>query len=293
MRSDFKVFEKNLHSEVVQEIKGWTKHPELSKLLRKLCSIKDWSTFLNHYAEAMVAFHLIRHDCEVLGVEVTTINAKTADFKISKDGEIFYVHIKRLNWDEETDKDLKIGSRLQCLRKIHRPVLVSMLFYRSLSDQEMQEFCKREVKEFVKKAIEGAKIEIVSGTGEVLGECEIGPNHGGQNVSLLQIPSVKNVDESHRMCQRLKRAYKQFMPQAINIILATSAWQDTGSTEDFQDAVESFWGDGKQSRSNVVAYFEFKPKGKNVNFELFFREKYEIPSYIISVFGKNFHQIKS
>jgi len=178
--SGLKKFEKDLNTEVVAEINGWEKHPELSKLLKILQSIKDPQQFQDHYAEAMVARHLIRHGCE-LQVEVLTVNCGRADLKVSKSSNTFFVHIKRTNLDKETTKNLKINTRLNCLRKIRRPITVSLIPYKSLTDQEMQ-YCCKEAKEFIENASEGNRKEIKNINDEALVEFEIGPCHNGQHV---------------------------------------------------------------------------------------------------------------
>jgi len=283
MTSGFKIFVKDLNQEIVAEINGWEKHPELSKLLKKLQSIKDPQQFQNHYAEAMVARHLIRQGCE-LQVEVPTANGKKADFKVSKSSNTFFIHIKRTNLDKETTKNLKINTRLNCLRKIRRPITVSLIHYKSLTDQEMQ-YCCKEAKEFIENASEGEKKEIKNMNDEVLAEFEIGPCHNGQHVKFdpILLGAICGGDDT-RIYEQLSHAYKRFMPEAINIILVTSAWRDDASIEDLQEAVDDFWSDRKHSCSKIIGWFMFEPRGSRTDFKLFFRDNYENPQYIVDVF---------
>ena len=283
MTSGFKIFVKDLNQEIVAEINGWEKHPELSKLLKKLQSIKDPQQFQNHYAEAMVARHLIRQGCE-LQVEVPTANGKKADFKVSKSSNTFFIHIKRTNLDKETTKNLKINTRLNCLRKIRRPIIVSLIHYKSLTDQEMQ-YCCKEAKEFIENASEGEKKEIKNMNDEVLAEFEIGPCHNGQHVKFdpILLGAICGGDDT-RIYEQLSHAYKRFMPEAINIILVTSAWRDDASIEDLQEAVDDFWSDRKHSCSKIIGWFMFEPRGSRTDFKLFFRDNYENPQYIVDVF---------
>lgn len=102
-------FEGILHPEVVGEIKGWAKHPELPKLLNKLETIKDREQFLDHYSEAMIARHLISKGCE-LKVEVKTKKGRHADFEVSKNNSVFFIHVKRLNFDRDLQHDLNVGA---------------------------------------------------------------------------------------------------------------------------------------------------------------------------------------
>ncbi len=216
MSSGLEIFEKDLHPEVVAEIRGWTKHPELSKLLNKLESIKDGEPFLDIYAEAMVARHLISQECEIK-VEVPTKNGKSADFKVSKGSSIFFVHVKRLNFDREMQYDLNVGND----------------------------------------------------------------------------PRVKDGGEDSRYLKKLKRAYKQFMPDGVNIILVTSAWRDSASIGELREGVEDFWSNGKHSDSNIIGWFLFHPREKSINFELFFRENSEKHPYIAELFGRNCEEMQT
>ena len=210
MRSGLEIFAKGLHPEVVAEIRGWIKHPELSKLLNKLESMKDCEQFLDFYAEAMVARHLISQECEIK-VEVPTKNGKSADFKVSKGSNTLFVHVKRLNFDREMQHDLNVGND----------------------------------------------------------------------------PRVNDGGDDGRYLKKLKRAYKQFMPDGVNIILVTSAWRDDSSIDDLRDGVEDFWSNGKHSDSNIIGWFLFHPREKSIDFELFFRENSEKSTYIVELFGRN------
>ena len=268
------LFEKNLHPGIVADIREWAKNPELSKLLIKLQSLKDWQQFLNHYAEAIVARYLINQECEIK-VEVPTINGKSADFEVSKSSETFFVHVKRLNFDEEMQNDFNVGTRLDRLRKEG----IGFLFYKSLTDLEMQQFYK-EARSFSREAKDGDSKEIKSKSGEVLGECDKIKN--GQSTTVY---SVKSVDYSDRYSKKLKDAYEQFMPDSKNVILVTSAWRDSASIEELQESLEDFWFDGKNSCSNIIGWFEFDPRGDSVDFKMFFRKNSVRPNHIVELFS--------
>jgi len=261
------LFEKNLHPGIVADIREWAKNPELSKLLIKLQSLKDWQQFLNHYAEAIVARYLINQECEIK-VEVPTING-------SKSSETFFVHVKRLNFDEEMQNDFNVGTRLDRLRKEG----IGFLFYKSLTDLEMQQFYK-EARSFSREAKDGDSKEIKSKSGEVLGECDKIKN--GQSTTVY---SVKSVDYSDRYSKKLKDAYEQFMPDSKNVILVTSAWRDSASIEELQESLEDFWFDGKNSCSSIIGWFEFDPRGDSVDFKMFFRKNSVRPNHIVELFS--------
>lgn len=280
MNSGLEIFEKRLHPEVVGEIKGWDKHALLSKLLEKLQSIKDlkqWDQFLNYYSEAMVAWHLIRRGCEIDGYEIPNDINKSADFQVSKDSNTFFLHIKRLNFDEETRHDLNVSTRLESLQKGG----ISYNFDKSLTDKEMQHFYK-ESKKFSKIAKTGETKDIISETGEILGQCD--KIQYGQFTNY----SPKTVDDCDRFSDKLSEAYKQFMPNAANFVLVTSAWRDIGSIEDLKRSLDVFWAFGKHSCSNIVGWFEFDPRENSIDFKLFFREHDKWPPYVFDVFGPDY-----
>ncbi len=273
MTSGLELYEKNLHLEVIADVKGWSTHPELSKLLKKLQSIKDWQKFKDHYAEAIVARHLISHRCEIK-IEVPTVNGRCADFQVLKGNNMFFVHIKRLNFGKEMQHDLNVSKRLDSLRKRG----IGFIFYKSLTDQEMQHFYK-EAKKFSKGARMGDTKVIISKTGEILGECDKAKD--GQSTTAY---SGKDGNDSDRFSSKISDAYNQFMPDAVNVILVTSAWQDYASVEDLQEAVDDFWFAGKHCCSNIIGWFKFDPRRNSTDFKLFFRENNERPPYILDVF---------
>ncbi|MBL7184922.1 MAG: hypothetical protein ISS70_01240 [Phycisphaerae bacterium] len=273
VRSGLKIFERNLHPEVVDEIGGWAEHPELSKLLEKLESIRGWEQFLDHYAEALIARHLIGHGCE-LEVEVPTINGKKADFRVSEGNQTFYIHVKRLNFDKEMRNDLKVGTRLDSLRREG----FGFSFSKSLTDDEMQQFCK-EAFRLSKELVNGESKEVTSKTGEMLGEC-----HRMKRGQSITIYSAKDGDCSDRFLKKLKSAYRQFMPDCVNVILVRSAWRDDDSIESLRESADDFWSDGGHPCSSIVGWFVFDPRGDSVDFELFFRENFEKPPHIGKLF---------
>lgn len=280
--SGLEKFENNLHPAVVAEIKEWIKHSELSNLLKKLQSIKDWEQFLDYYAEAIVAWHLIRQGCETEGYEVPSVNGRSADFQISKGSNRFFLHIKRLNFDGETHHDFNVSKQLEGLQEKG----IGFSFDKSVSDEEMQH-CYKVAKNFSKEAKVGETKDIISETGEILGQCAKVSN--GQ--FFASVYSAKSGDDSDRFSDKLSEAYKQFMPNAVNFILVTSAWRDIGSIEDLKRSLGDFWAIGKHSCSNIVGWFEFDPRGNSIDFKLFFREKYKRPAYILDVFGPDYEVV--
>jgi len=194
-KTGLEIFEEISHPAVVAKIRGWANHPERSKILHTLESQKKQEPFSDIYAEAMIARYLISKGCE-LKVEVPTKNGKSADFKVSKGGNAFFVHVKRSNFDRDFQHALDAKSD----------------------------------------------------------------------------SPVKDGADNSRYLRKLKSAYKQFMPNEINVILITSAWRDSSSIGFLKDDLDDFWSNGKHSDSSIVGYFTFEPTGESIDFELIFRE---------------------
>jgi hypothetical protein len=275
------LFERDLCPRDVADIRAWSRHPGLSSLLTKLQSMKRWQRFLDHYAEAMIALCLIRQACE-LQYEVPTVNGGSADFKVSRGGSVFFVHVKRTNLDQATRKNLDISRRLARLREIRRPITVSFMFCQLLTDQEMQRCCK-EARAFIEGAAEGERKEIESTAGELLGEFEIGPRHNGQHVRLAEVLPAVDGGSDCAVRSQLGHAYRRFMPGFENVILVTDFWNDEGSIDDMRDAFDEFWAGRNHPLANAIVYFVMDPKNGKIGFEPFFRNC-GIPSYIIDLF---------
>jgi hypothetical protein len=275
------LFVKDLHADDVAEIRGWSTRPGLLALLTKLNSMKEREQFLDHYAEAMVALHLIRQACE-LEYEAPTVNRKSADLKVSKGRNVFFAHIKRVNLSPAMAKDWRIATRLYSLKQIRRPVTVSVTFFRSLTDQEMQ-YCCKIARGFVEVGNHGDRKEIVNAGDEPLVELEIGPRHTGRHIRLLLVgPGVDGGDES-QIRNQLTDAYHQFMPGFENIVLVATFWSDDGGVGDLKEALGEFWTDGNHPLSKAVVYFAFDPKEGTIGFQPFFRDERTLP-YIAEVF---------
>jgi len=98
---------------------------------------------------------------------------------------------------------------------------------------------------------------------------------------------VNDGGDDGRYLRKLKSAYKQFMPDGVNIILITSAWRDSGSIMDLRDDLDDFWSIEENPDSNIIGYFTFEPNGKSIDFELIFREGSDKPSNLVELFERN------
>lgn len=299
MKHNFESFCSKLNKSVVNEINGWSEDQELKKLLSTLKSINDPQPFLDHYAEAMIARFFMKPGY-LLNVEFPTINGKHADFRAYKDDSSFFIHIKRLNTEGKIQKQMNIQSRLKDLKKIQKPFVVSILFFRDLSNLEMQYFYDF-VYQFIMKASVGDSVEIEKNNGGILGECLIyGTNKVG-HVLLVHTSQVKVIEDKKRFYDKLSDAYNQFMPKAVNLIFITSPW--TSDIEDFESALlggtyedytviptkkgrqnNGFWSGNKHPDSYIAIWFNFGLGEDYINFSIWYRDNYKVPEFIMGIF---------
>ncbi|HUT31178.1 MAG TPA: hypothetical protein VMX13_15390 [Sedimentisphaerales bacterium] len=304
MKNALEVYGHRLNDRVVEDIRSWRNHPELSKLLQSLRSTSEPQRFLDHYAEAVVARYLLQKGCK-LAVEVPTPNGRTADLQVSSEGFTFWAHIKRLNADEQTQTEINIQSRLQPLRRIPRPIILTACFDRVPTDAEMQQ-AYRELKRFVEMEPVGEKIVVTSASGNELGAFGIAGEHTGTHVQTVIRGTVKCVDDKARLYGKFSEAYKQFMPGGLNLILVTTGWSD--DIEDFETALlgstyevwngmppdfrviesgrkkDGFWSQNKHPQSAVAAWFNFGTKEDFVHFIVWCRQDHKIPHPVTNLF---------
>ncbi len=273
----------HINSLVLNEINSWEADTELSKLLKTIRSAKNQESFLDHYAEAMVARYFIIRGCS-LKVEVLTVNGRTADFRVAKDKYTFFVHIKRLNLEQVIQKELKAISRLRNLRKIHKAVDVKISLLRRLTDNEMQEVY-RQAKECIKNSKVDDRITIKNATGITLAKCEVSPKKGkGKNGRFDILPKLWAPNDRKRLYDKLSQTYKQFMPESLNVILVTSRLVD--AFDDFEKSLldsTGFWSNEKHPDSNMVGWFKFDTDDY-INFRIWYRDGRKIPVEIKNIF---------
>jgi len=212
----------NINPAILSEINSWEHHPDLKKLFKKLHSANNQQSFLDHLAEAMVARFLIKRGWE-LEVEVQTPQGRSVDFRATKHNYTLCVHIKRLNLEQKIQNEQRIITRLQPLSKI--PISCNLIvdLSKRLTNKEMQELC-RQAKSFIINSQIGDKKNILCSDGNILAKCEISPksNGKGKNVGVLVLPKLWPVRDRERLYEVLSEAYKQFMPNSLNVILVTS-----------------------------------------------------------------------
>jgi hypothetical protein len=244
-------FAAQLHPSVVDEMRGWVDDPELGKLFASLDAHPSFKSFLDTYAEAMVARHLRARGC-ALTFEVPTPSGRACDFLVEVDGQQFYLHVKRADTEPPRGRRLTISSRLRYLERIERPYVVSVRWHEGVTDSQMQRLV-RSAREFIMHAHVGDELVVHDDDGREIGGVLIVAPWEGPHVSLaIGLPSGF-IDEVQRMRKLLRRAHRQFMPRADNVVLVCSSNEADG--EDFEDALLG---------SHVERWDAFPPRGSRI-----------------------------
>ena len=284
---------KGLDAAVVDEIHGWAADPQLGKLYTSLQAIRDREKFLDTYAEAMVARHLLNRGCR-LSVEVLTPSGRTCDFEVKHGAQRFYLHVKHLNTGRPVRKRLTVSSRLRYLERIARPYIVSVHLRDVPDDQAMQKFVTSAA-DFIQHARIGDEL-VVRDDGEVqIGGCRIvAPWEGNRVIVVLGLPSGF-IDEAPRIRRLMRKAYRQFMPGATNVILICSSHVE--DAEDFATALlgshierwdaqppqgrrvahgrdaDGFWHGKRFPASHAAGWFHFTPEAAALQCRLWLRRE--------------------
>ena len=228
-------FATELNPAIVGMVRSWRGDPELDLLYRRIQTSKTQRSFLDCYAEALVAGHARQSQCKI-NLEVPTPNGKTCDMHIQRNGHSLFVHVKRLGGTKSTSKRLTISSRLRILEKIKRPVVVKIRWHEGLDDEAMQAFVVAAGR-FIERASMGDEHVVHSSTGGELGGVKIvAPNDEGRVSLVIGFPEGF-VDHSQRIARLIRRAHQQFMPKEANLVLVCTP-NHTGE----EDVKSAFFG---------------------------------------------------
>jgi hypothetical protein len=276
---------------VVDEIEGWAADPELGKLCASLQAIRHRQKFLNTYAEAMVARYLLDRGCG-LRVEILTPAGRTCDFEVTRDGHRFFLHVKRLNTERAVRRRLTVSSRLRYLERIQRPYVVSVRFNDGLTDEQMQRYVMSAA-EFIGQARVGDEVVIRDDAGAEIGGCRVVAPWQGSRVTLVLGLPTGFIDEAPRIRRLMRKAYRQFMPGAANIILICSSHVE--DADDFGNALlgshierwdahpprgrrvahgrdsDGFWHDQRFPESAAAGWFHFRSQASALQCRLWIR----------------------
>lgn len=244
-------FAPKLHPGLLSDINGWATHRGLRPLHLGLQGAVPESVFYDRLAEAMVARHLERKGCGLV-VEVPTPSGRACDFEVTHAGHTFYLHVKRLETERPARRNLSISPRLRMLERIERPYIVQVRWRKGTTEVDMQRFVN-EAGRFIRSARVGEEHVVKAESGREIGGVLMTAPHDGTHVTLaIGLPSGF-IDETQRMRRLLRRAYRQFMPRALNVTLLCSSHRD--DRDDFDNALFG---------AHVERWDAFPPKGRRV-----------------------------
>lgn len=244
-------FSDELDPGVVSTALTWHDDPELSELLARLIGHEERRRFFDAYAEAIVARHLLEHDCTIQ-FEVPTPSGRRCDFAVRTPRGEFFLHVKRLDTDRPHHRRISVSSRLRYLERIERPYMVSVRWADHLSDEQMQSLVT-EGAAFLREARVGDEKIVLDEDGlEIGGLRVVAPGQGRFVTLTIGLPDGF-VDESLRIGKLLGRAYQQFMPGRVNVILIGTSHE--ADQLDFEAALLG---------SHVERWDEHPPQGSRI-----------------------------
>lgn len=311
--SGLKHFEGQLNPRVVEQIETWADSSDLQQLHASLLAHTKSKTFFDAYAEAMVARHLMARGCD-LSFEAETPTGKHCDFQVARDGLTFYLHVKRLDTSRPVHRSLVISSRLRVLERIDRPYMVGVRWRENLTDEEMQQFVTKAAK-FIRQARVGEEFSACDEDNVELGGVRIVAPWESTHVSLvIGLPSGF-IDESHRMMKLLKKAYEQFMPKALNVILICSnhledrddfgsallgehveRWDifpPRGRRIAYGRAADGLWEGTRRQDSIAAGWFHFDPTSDDMHTKLWLRPDVETEAGMTELLSELFNETGS
>jgi hypothetical protein len=293
---DLHLFADELNESVVREILEWRHHPELDRLVSKLLSHESRKAFFDAYAEALVARHLLKHDCQVR-FEVETPQGKRADFEVHYRSHQFFLHVKRLDTQRpphSSRRAIRLSSQLRRLESIPRPYIVQVRWNDDASNDQMRHLLKQ-AEEFIREAKVGDEMAARDDDGKSIGGVRIlAPSHTDHVSVTIGLPGGF-VDHTLRFRKMLQRAYQQFMPRATNVVLICS--DHLQDAVDFETAllgthverwdafpprgrrvahgrdVDGFWYGQRFIQSQYAGWFHFAPERGELRSRLWMRSK--------------------
>ena len=236
-------------------------------------------------------------ECTRFGKADDNSISKACDFEVTARGESFYLHVKRLDTEQPARRRLTISSRLRYLERIKRPYIVKVRWHEGTTDDQMQHLV-RSASEFIEQARVGDELVVHDDDGrEIGGVLVVAPWEGPDVLLAIGLPTGF-IDEAPRIRRLLRRAYRQFMPRATNVILiCTSRSEDH---EEFENALfgshierwdtfpkrgeriahgraaDGLWNGHRYTESMVAGWFRLHPAAESIRVELWFRDGHRI-----------------
>jgi hypothetical protein len=187
-----------------------------------------------------------------------------------------YVHLKRQNMDGRTRTQLNLFSRFKILEELQLPYLVSIMILEDITDAEAQHAARQAV-EFVKCASVGEVKMLNNPKGDRIAKCEISSEINSKHVLLGGSSPFGLLKDRQQFGHHFSEAYTQFMPDALNVIVAASQW--SSDFEDFSAALfgqggssSGFWGSNEHCHSKCAVWFQFELVRDAVGFKVVYRD---------------------
>jgi hypothetical protein len=240
-----------LNTDVVADVLTWRDHPELGRVLAALESHTSRKSFIDTYAEAVVARHLVERGCD-LRFEVPTPAGRRSDFEVVRGPHRFYLHVKRLDTDVASDRRLTVPARLRSLERIARPYIVQLRWQEGATASQMQRLVTQ-AGEFITHAHIGDELLARDDDGREIGGVRIIAPSAYEHVTVTIGLPRGFIDQTHRFRRLMHRAHQQFMPKALNVLLICSSHED-----DMMDYESALLG------SHIERWDAFPPRGRRV-----------------------------
>lgn len=301
----------DLNSSVVKTILGWREHPDLGRLLSKLLSHTNPKAFYDSYAEAITALHVQSNGCE-LRFEIPTPSGKRSDFEVTCGEQKFYLHVKRIDTQypqHAPHRSQFTSAQLRALERIARPYIVQVRWNEQLSRDQMT-LLVTQADAFIRRARVGDELIARDHDGRQLGGVRIIAPWEGDHVSVTVGLRSGFVDQGPRFRKMLHRAYQQFMPRAVNVILICSdhledavdfetgllgshierwdAFPPRGKRVAHGRAADGFWHGQRFSESQFVGWFHFAPHERAWQSRLWVRENVEVDAAMTKLLQRLF-----
>ena len=107
--SGLEQFADRLHPAVLDDVRLWEGDPILGKIHAALSGHTNLKRFMDTWAEAIVARHLLARGCR-LRFEIPTPAGRACDFEVTAADGTFYLHVKRVHTERPARRRLTISS---------------------------------------------------------------------------------------------------------------------------------------------------------------------------------------
>lgn len=200
-------------------LRSWSRLPGLEPLAQRVRSAAaggHLERFRGALAEVAMARHLLERGAQ-LTVDIETPAGRTADFEVRKDELHFFLHVKSLRASPPRRSSVRYSSRLRMLERIERPFVVAVRWRDGITDEEDARLVQR-IGSFLRSASLGEELVVRDEAGTEIGGCRVMAPSEHRHVTLvIGLPSGF-ADEVERVERLFRRAYRQFMPGALNVI---------------------------------------------------------------------------